>query len=309
VRWYKITCGGQTWDATDDPNALNVEIDIPVSVVNGPDASGGFVRVWGIPLSLILNAKSFNQQQVQVFGGMQKGLPLANPAEQGMLVQGNAFPVLGNWINTDMTLDIYIRGPFGNQPPPNNANIIHNWPKNQPLNNAIKNALQTAFPGFTPKINISSNLIRNFTDTGFYQTIGQYATYIYQASKSIMNNAAYLGVHMFQQGKTINVTDFTTPGAQKQVSPYDLIGQPIWTDSNKIQVKTVMRGDFHIGDTITLPKSLATLTQSSGTNVGSQASNIIQGSFLIQRMRHTGNFRQPDWASWCTTFDCITQQS
>ena len=306
MRWYKITCGSQTWDATNDPNALNVEMDIPVSAVGGPDASGAFVRVWGIPLSLILSAKTYNNQQVTVSGGMQKGLPLANPAQQGVLVQGNAFPVVGNWVGTDMTLDFYIKGPFGVQTPTKAANVIHNWPKNSPLSTSLMNTIKTAFPSLTPVIKISQSLVLPYVDTGFYSTIGQYASYIHDISKSIMNSPTYAGVQMFVKQNMLHITDFTQKGTAKQVQPQDLVGQPIWTGTNTIQFKTVMRGDFSISDSVTLPKSFATLTGSPGTNVGSSASNIIQGSFTIQRMRHTGTFRQPDWASWCTTFDATT---
>ena len=44
MRWYKIVLGnGMVWDATGDPNALNVEIDIPVQSV-GLAGGGAFVR-------------------------------------------------------------------------------------------------------------------------------------------------------------------------------------------------------------------------------------------------------------------------
>ena len=106
MRFYKIVTPGQTWDATGDSSALNVELDIPVSP--GHLTVGAFVRIWGIDRQTLLNARVFNRQSIQVFGGMQKGLPLANPNQQGLLVQGSIFPALGNWVGTDQTLDLYI---------------------------------------------------------------------------------------------------------------------------------------------------------------------------------------------------------
>ena len=210
-----------------------------------------------------------------------------------------------------MTLDFYIAVGGGLPNPPKAANVIHNWPANQPLSQAIKQTLTTAFPSYTPIINISPNLKLNYTDTGFYQTLGQYATYIFNISKSIMSaKKDYSGVQMSTQGDKIVVQDGTTPGTQHYIAFQDLIGQPIWTSINTIQFKTVMRGDINMGDTVTLPPALATLTATSGTNIGGSASNLIQGQFIIgtdeRGIRHTGNFRQPDWSSWCTTFDART---
>lgn len=305
MRWYKIQAGGLTFDATGDPNALNVELDLPISTEAIPK-SGAFARVWGIDLPTLLNAKILNNQPIKVYGGMQPGLPLANPAEQGLLVQGTIFPAFGNWVGVDMTLDLTIRGPFGT---PNNykpANVIHNWPQNTPLSSSIQNTLSRAFPQYTPQINISPNLKLNYNDWGFYETIGQYATYIQNISRTIMGGVKnYLGVRMAAQGSKIVVFDGTQSSGAKQISYTDLIGQPVWTGINTIQFKCVMRGDININDMVTMPPTLATLTASSGTAVGGAASNLIQGTFRVMQIRHTGNFRQPDWPSWCSTFDAV----
>src|ERR1700739_2983613 len=144
MRFYRIVAGNTTFDATNDPNALNCELDIPVAAEHLPK-SGAFARVWGIDRQTLLNAKSFNKQTIQVFGGMQQGLPLANPAQQGLLVQGSIFPALGNWVGTDMTLDFYIVAPLGEGNPAKPANIVHNWQQGQPLSQAIQSALGSAF--------------------------------------------------------------------------------------------------------------------------------------------------------------------
>ena len=309
MRYYKIVTPSQTWDATSDPNALNVEMDLVVYPQHTPGGSS-FVRVWGIPLSTILSANQFNKKPIQVYGGMQKGLPLANPNQAGLLVDGTILPCVGNWVNTDMTIDFFIPNRVGAPTVPGAANIIHNWKQGTPLSQAIKQTLQTAFPALTPKINISPKLTLNYNDTGFYQSMYQYADYIISISRSIMNatnslTSTYLGVHMSVQGTNIVVSDGTQQQTKAGVINFqDLIGQPIWTGPQTIQFKTVMRADINQGDTVTLPKALSQLTGSSVAGIaGSAANNIIQGSFYITRVRHTGNFRQPDWPSWCSTFD------
>jgi hypothetical protein len=312
MRWYKIVVGGsggQTWDATGDPNALNIELDLAVTYHNAPaNGNSSFVRVWGIPLQALLNARQFNNSPISIYGGMQQGLPLANPNQQGLLVQGIVYPALGNWRGTDMTLDFYIKvGADGAPNVPGAANLVHNQPAQQPMSTAITNALQTAFPGFTANVKISPNLVRPNDEHGFYQTLGQYATFLNDASHDIMKTTGYLGVQVSVQGKTINVVDGTQgqTGA-KTINPQDLIGQPIWTNVKTCQFMTVMRGDINVGDTITLPTSLATLTTNAAPAApGGTNTNIVQGSFLIQNVHHVGNFRQPDWSSWCTIFDGI----
>ena len=304
MRWYKIEIGtGLVFDATGDPNALNVELNIPVSPQNV--TSGGMARVWGIDLKMLLNAKSYNNQTIKVYGGMQTGLPLANPAQQGLLVQGTVFPALGNWIGSDMTLDFFITAPTGRSSAKGNANVIHNWSANTPLSQAIKQTLSTAFPKFTPVINISQNLKLPYTDTGFYQTLEQYSRYIFEISKTINSAASYLGVHITLQGDKIIVDDGTVQTGAGVLNYTDLIGQPIWTGVKTVQFKTVMRGDLTVGQTVQMPPTLATLTQSANSAAApsTSASNLIQGSFKLQKMLHMGNFRQPDATAWCTTFD------
>jgi hypothetical protein len=306
MRWYKIVTSSETWDATGDPYALNVEFDIPVAPKANPTPSGAFVRIWGIPLQTLLNARQFNMQPIQVYGGMQQGLPLADPSQQGLLVQGMVFPALGNWVGTDMTLDFNIATGTGSPNFGQPANIVHNWLANTPMSQTLQQTLTTAFPKYTPQIKISQNLKLPYNDYGFYESIEQFANYIYSISKTIMNQASYRGVHMTTKGTTIVVEDGTQQAQGPQIKFTDLIGQPIWTGLKTVQFKTVTRGDINIGDTVTLPQSLATLT-TAGAGVGGNNNNSIQGSFLIQQIRHTGNFRQPDGFGWVSTFDGIMQ--
>jgi hypothetical protein len=55
-------------------------------------------------------------------------------------------------------------------------------------------------------------------------------------------------------------------------------------------------------------KRLTSLTQAGATagNPNPNTNAPIQGTFTVTPERHARNFRQPDWASWCTTFDAVT---
>ena len=311
MRYYKIVVGGQTYTSLvggqSDPGALNVEFDIPVSTMSAPLGSA-FVRIWGVALQTLAQSNNLNNQSVMVYGGMSSGLPLANPAQQGLLVQGTAFPAFGNWEGTDMTLDIYVVAPFGSPTVPAAKNVIHNWQQGQPLSTAIRNTLATAFPDFTLNINISPSLVQSFTDTGFYQTLEQYGSYVRDISKSILGSKNYPGVLISSNGKTINVSDGTqSASGPKQIQFQDLVGQPTWIGPNTINIKTVMRGDLKILDQVKLPPSLATTTAASAPQF--RTNSAFQGTFQINTIRHLGNFRQPDARSWVTVMDLAVLNS
>lgn len=306
---------GATWSSQsngqNDPGALNVELDIITSPFHVP-VGGSFVRVWGIPLQQISQASQLNRKLIDVYGGMSAGLPLANPSQQGLLAHGSIFPAFGNWVETDMTLDMVLTAPFTGDGVPDTPNqpapIVHNWQQGQPLSNAIQTALATAFPGFTLDINISSSLVLPIPDIGFYRTIEAYAGYVNSISKTVMNSKTYPGVSIAMNGKKISVYDGTaSSGEDKQILFQDLIGQPTWLGLNTVQVKTAMRGDIAMGTKVMLPQTQATVAAVSQSQFRQNSS--FQGKFLIQQVRHIGNLRQPDSASWVTTFDCAALDS
>lgn len=132
--------------------ALNIELDILNYGYDSP-AGQSFVRIWGIPLQEIAQASNLNMQNIQVYGGMQKGLPLANPAQAGLLVQGQIQQAFGNYISVNQTLDLIVvagyasaSAPGGTGSPEASADIPFNWKAGVPLGTAIKNALATSTP-------------------------------------------------------------------------------------------------------------------------------------------------------------------
>jgi len=243
---------------------------------------------------------------------MAAGLPLANPAQQGLIAHGTVVPAFGNWEGTVQTIDLILHAPFtkGNVPdtPRRPAPIVHNWQKGQPLSQAITQALSTAFPGFTPNINISPNLVASYTDTGFYPTIEAYAGYIRSISQSILGDSNYPGVLIAPQGNSFVVSDDTQSNSSAtQINFQDLIGQPTWLGLNTLSVKTVMRGDIKVGRTITLPPTPTVASAQSAPQF--RQNSALQGSFLVLNGHHVGRFRQPDAQSWVSIFECAAMNS
>jgi len=286
-------------------NAWRVVIDVYITTFATP-AGGSYVRVYGISLREISQANDLAGKNIQVFAGMQKGLPLANPAQAKMIFSGVIFQAFGNWIGTDMTLDLIVNPGIGDptQPP---QNVIHNWKKGTLLKDAINTTLMQAFQGYTADIQISDKLKFTQDDTGAYQSIVEFAQYIRSRSKDIIGGDNYNGVEITLTDKVFRVFDASTEAEPIMIDFKDLIGQPTWIESPTISTKMVMRGDITVGDFIKLPPGLVTTT---GAARPSQInlSTAFQGSFLVKAIRHVGDSRQPDAASWCSIFEAIPTQ-
>ncbi|WP_439925679.1 hypothetical protein [Nitrobacter sp. JJSN] len=311
MRYYRIEIdGGTTFTSYENGQnvrgALQVELDIPVAAMHSPGNGGAFVKIWGIPLSQISQAKNLNWKSIKVYGGFQKGLPLANPKQAGLLVQGFIFQSFGNWQGTDMSLDIIIAaGPPPAQGKPVDApkNLSLNWVKGQPLDGAIKSTLSTAYPGSKINVNLNGNLVAPEDMPGVYTSVKALAEWLFGASKSIINKPDYHGAAIAFDGNTINVYDKPNTTV-KNIAFVDLIGQPTWILAPSIAFKCAMRADIALNDEVQMPKTLVTNSQQAQSSLVNQAA-AQQGTFIISSIHHFGNFRQPDGYSWVTEFNAV----
>ena len=287
------------------PGALNVEIDIFAAPYARP-AGGSFVRIWGVPIAYISQAKNLIGLDCTVYAGMQKGLPLANPAQAGIIAQGQVYQAFGNWVGTDMTLDLLLQPQVGTLPKP--ANLSISWTKGMPLAQAIQRSLATAYPGYKLNINISPKLVLAYDEHGFYSGLSELSQWIMQKSQDVVGGTNYPGVSISINQKTINVYDGTSQKAPKVILFQDLVGQPTWIDAPQVQFKTVMRADIPLGGYVTLPKTLATTTPGSAIGTPPRNAATFQGSFLVTLVRHVGNFRQPTGDAWVSIFNAAPSQ-
>lgn len=289
-----------------NPGALNIELDIPVVLYASPENPAAYVRIWGLSLEELGHAFDLNDATIKIYGGMSKGLPLANPQQQGLLVEGTIFQAFGNWVLTEQTIDLLFNPSTGNNDTP--KNIVQDWKAGTPMQSAIQNTLSTAFPDKTLAVNISGNLILPNDEPGYYASLSQYAQYLKAVSRSIVGGTSYPGVDIAMNGDTISVADGTaTSGANViQIQPQDLIGQPTWMPADAegvtgIQVKCVMRADIHVQDLVQLPPTLVTTT--GGSSPRFRDLPTFTGQYFVARVHHWGNFRQPSADSWCTVIN------
>jgi hypothetical protein len=234
---------------------------------------------------------------------MKKGLPLANPAQSGLLVSGSIMQAFGNWRDTDMTLDLILVA--GGPPPGANAvNLTQDWKAGTKLADAIKTSLTRAFPAFTPDIKISDNLVLAHDEPGYYDNLVQYAGYVRELSKSIIGGT-YAGVRISIQDKRFIVRDGTTTTKPLQIAFNDLIGQVTWKASNIVNFTCVMRADLHIDDYVKLPPGQITTTAASLSQY--RQGSVFNGVFQINNVRHVGNLRAESGDYWVSVYDASLQ--
>ncbi len=296
-----------------NPGALNIELDIPVAPQGVPIGNAqALCRIHNLSLRDMSSAYRLAPSiatdanpnppagaNITIFAGMSKGLPLANAAQQGPLVTGSVYNAYGNWLGTEMTMDLILAASTGAVDRP--RNIILNWQPGQSLSDALKATLGVAFPGIPVKIDISPNLITNHQQGAVYNSLAELGEVVAGLSKQIINQPSYQGVFISASGTRITVDDGTVKPTPKLINFNDLIGQPVWTGPGNVQVKLVMRGDLAIQDLITLPKSLVTTTNAASSQFFDHSA--FSGNYRIFSIHHYGNFRQADAASWNTTVD------
>lgn len=295
------------------PNALNVEFDFPNVAYHAVDGgSGQFCRIWGVSLQEIAQATQLNGSTISIYGGFKKGLPLENPSQFGLLVQGSIFQAFGNWIGTEQSLDLILTPSTGTyyQTPEysdtGQLNFVLNWLKGMPLSTALAASLATALPLNTTNIIISPNIVANYDQQHVVGTLKELAEFVFIASKRIIKTPSYPGVQITITGTTINVFDGTTPlGAAINIQFNELIGQPTWISFTQIQFKCPLRSDIQLGNYITLPPKIPTiLTPQSFASA--RSASVFQGTFRITDVHHFGNFRQPTAEAWVTVFTATT---
>ena len=291
-----------------NPAALQVELDMGVANLADPDTSQGCgLTVWGLGLADLGNAADLNGLNISVYAGMARGLPLADPSQAGLIVQGQIFQAFGSWIGTDQTLNLIITQGGAVTGVPEPANFPFSMPAGMTLATAITNTLKVAMPAAPVAVNISPNLVLNYQQSGHYRSLQQFSDFVKALSVGIVGGTDYAGVQITQNGAGVTVFDGVGSSSEtnpKQVAFRDLIGQPTWIGPGAVSFKTVLRADIHLGDTVALPQSLFTQSTASNQYALPQPQNKLtfSGNYIVTQVHHYGHSRQPDAASWNTTF-------
>jgi hypothetical protein len=328
-RYYSITLTPpgsntpvRTWESHPggvfNPRALDIEFDCQVA--SFATATQIFtVTIRGVALQDISQAQQFTGMRFEMKGGMQAGLPLANPKQANTLVVGQVFQSFGNWEGVDMRLDLVIAPSVFTLDNP--GNIVLDWKAGQTLSQALQNTFSVAYPNVTLSLNISSQLVQSFDEIHFCSTLQELAQCVQSITQGHFIGPNYGGVNITAQNGTIFVWDDTFTPQTVQINFTDFVGQPTWIAVNTMILKLVLRGDLQLGMQVKMPQlafagqagpSLATAGPGlvTSTNQSFPSSNkyriAFQGTFTISELRHIGSYRSPDGASWTTLAKCLT---
>lgn len=298
-----------------NPNALNVEFDLPVTPMHEPQG-GAWIRVWGIGLRALGQAANLNSvdgkfKTFVLKGGMSKGLPLANPDQAGIIAQGNVFQAFGNWSGTNQTLDLILQASVPD-PPSDGSGIKWEWKKGQAVGDAISQTLSQALPDYTANVNVSQNLLAPNDQPGWYPNLSSWAAAVNEYTLSLgqqIFGKDYKGVQVAVSAKTVKVSDGHGPAKPEPIMLdfQDLIGQPTWISSTEVTWQAVMRSKIDIQDQVKFPSGIVSpyaLTSPDAAVPNTPASSRIafQGAFVVNEIHHYANFRQADASAWNTTF-------
>jgi hypothetical protein len=269
-------------------------------------AGGTTITLHGVSLSSLQQAQQFANGTLILKGGMGKGLPLTNPAQSGVLFSGSIQQSFGNWTGTEMTLTFVVYASDKTLDVP--GAFVLNWPSGTPLSKSISNTLSSVFGSVKQNIQISSSLVLPNNEIGFYSTLEQYSSAIMALTTGFLG-VDYPGVSIAFNAGVFEVSDQTITPTPTTLVFTDLMGQPAWLAVKTMQVKTVLRADLQIYNTIKMPVGLQNAPGIVNTAAESQPSynkyqSTFQGVFGIRSVRHVGNLRDPSGDSWVSIFNC-----
>ncbi len=295
----------QTWtsfpDGKSDPGALNVQLDL-LAYPGATPMGNSTVSIEGISLADLLQPQQYAGQLIFVRGGMKAGLPLANPAQSGLLIKGTIYQAFGNWVGTDMNLNfVIVPGAYTFANP---ANLVFHWQPGTSLNTAIETMLSVAYPGVPLVINIGAQYATTQPVTHVAHTLSMFAQWLKQFTASASSPGVDI---MILNSGAILVADGSVKTPAVQLAFNDLIGQPKWVDQNTMQFTTVMRADVQVGSFVRMPVGMQNAPGFVQTGAASLPSSLryktaFQGLFVIQSVRHVGNFRDADGTAWASIF-------
>jgi hypothetical protein len=298
--------------------ALDVELNIPIYNYAVP-LQNAFVRIFGVSYAELSQSTSLEGKNIEVKGGMQKGLPLAKPEQNGVLVEGRIFQSIGNNLGLERSLDLILIPNLLDKP----ANFSFSWPANTILADAIRATLKTAMTGYTLKIEISDDL-KLAADVAFTAPkLEDFSSMILRitsdsqfAGITTLSKSKYRGVNITIKGMTVIVYDDTkdhggvTIDDPKKILFEDMIGQPTWLAASTIALKTVLRADISVGDFIQLPEKLnrpyvLTTVGSAFPNTPARNESAFKGKFQVVSVHHMARFRQSTADAWVTLIAAI----
>ena len=301
------------------PSALDVEIDMQVYSLDDV-SNGSMIRVWGISIAEVSQSSDLYGLNIDIFAGMQKGLPLANPKQSGHIGSGYIVQAYGNWQGTEQSLDIIMSPKIGSEVNP--VNLVFKYPKGALLSDAIQQTLEVAYPPpkYNVQVNLSSALVLPSDQDHVCPTLQLFAQFINGLTSSMnVGDPLYSGVKIRPGQRGIIVEDNSFIREPIKLAGQDFIGQPTWMGNQMLNFSLVLRHDIWPQNWVWLPRVMTqqayTLTSPGAALPGSASVTngktstspssgrtefTFQGIYEVIGIHHFGRYRQPDGNSWVT---------
>lgn len=288
---------------TFNPSAQNIEYDVLVAPFDTPTGMST-ITVYGVALQDLMQPQNFVNSVLELKAGMGAGLPLVNPAQAGTIMKGTVYQCFGNWEGLDQSLDLVVNpGIYTTQKP---GNFSFNWVSGVLLSEALRQTLSVAYPNTKITINISADLLLNYTVPHVCGTLEEFAQFIGEMTDGNFGNRVSIGI----MNGSVVVYDSAYNPAPVQLVFTDFIGQPTWLAVNTIQIKLVARSDLQIGSIVRMPQGFQNLpgfvtTTANSFPSTSKYQTAFQNNFIVSEVRQIGNFRSNDAAQWSTIINCL----
>ncbi|HDL7800447.1 TPA: hypothetical protein PXP53_003446 [Yersinia enterocolitica] len=293
---------------------LHIEFDI---VVTGLDVvkSGTMLTIYGLPIEMLQQSVNLQGCIVRLNAGFSKGLPLANPHQQGEIIYGEVYLAYANWIGTNQTLNLVINPVPRKTDDGKPVSIKGDGKKGEKLGDVLVRALKEAYPKKTIECLVSDNLVLPEPWNGSYTDIGSLAMVVRNASIAMMRQANYSGVGIIILSDRIRIYDNASVnwGQPKKINRNELVGQPTWIAPFAVTFKCPLRGDIRCGDVVELPQGLYSgassilMTNTTALSVISRNATTFTGRFLIKSVRHIGAYLTADGDAWVTVFEAFSE--
>ena len=307
--------------ATNLAGALEIQFDIEVAPFDMM-TSNSSLKIYNPPLFAMKNAFAYQGMEIEISAGFANyngaGLPLADPTTSGVIGRGQVVLCYGNFQGTDMCLDIAFAPPLGAKgmqaiSKDSKFKFNFNWDKSTDLSTALKTA-------FTPSgikninlnltapidlqdksVQIYANDIRSFA-LSFRQKTQALMLPTYQGNRLIGG----LGIHQVDK-ETIDVVDYRRSDAVQVIHPQEIIGQPTVAFTNDmwaVQSVHPLRADILLtGKNIQLKVDNNRFVVTPSQIYSAKELLFDSQSLLIQKIRHSGKFRDSSQSGWITTIE------
>lgn len=310
-RFEEFSFSSQT-NGKDNYSALQLDLDIYQESYSQYSANG-FIKINGIDLKglgeignynpKLVRGKPIEMCKIKIEVGMSKGLPYANPSQQGIILIGGIMQAFANWQGVNVSLDMIVAPAFAGSNDLNNITFV--WKKNTELSDAVKLALETAYKPTKVTGSFRTGLKQSEDAPEQNFNLLSLSRKVNAVSRNIIKEPTYTGGLICVNDTGFYLTDNAiTKTATKTIKFTDVIGNLTWLQIGTISAKVVMRGDLNVGDYISFEINIP--INNTVNNFSQYRNNIsFDGIFYVSKLHHIGSSRSPDGNGWVTTIEAI----